>query len=200
MDLLNDFPALKASISLIKYNNDDTGRISVALHKAYGYSMADMDGLLGTLEFAMTTPGFDTVTEISMAILHSPLATAAQLRESVDVFFSPFGSGKAKEAGIHDTKARRLDRFAMLSSSPIASRLCGIGLDTEDSAALGGKDHAILTTHIMMLLRPYAMARLERNGANMEIASFTMCGLLGDSMLAITEAVRYRRLPGIVQL
>ncbi|KAJ9091939.1 hypothetical protein QFC20_007505 [Naganishia adeliensis] len=152
---------LKASVELNPH--DQFWKIQVHLYAQYGYSKSDMAGMWRTLAVVRNLSGFEDVTEIDLNIHSRP--------------------GQANDGPVA--------HMANLPTPPIDGWLCTIVLQIDDSVQLKVNDYLVLSTHVITMLRPYAVMRLEREDETMECPEFRMFGLRMDVLLANTAVVTF---------
>ncbi|KAJ9098561.1 hypothetical protein QFC20_005903 [Naganishia adeliensis] len=180
---------LKASVTLDQRGTYCTVRVH--LYAQYEYSMLDMAGVWRTLDVARSLPGFESISDININVLSNPGEAAPGLVGPLNV--SP-DSDIEEEGDEDDDDASddAVDPFAILPTPPIDGWLKSINLNIDDSVKLEIHDYIILSTHMMAILRPYAVMRLEKEDEKMECAAFRMFGLQTDVLLAFTAS--YMRL------
>lgn len=177
---------LKASVTLDQRGTYCTTQVH--LYARYEYDMTDLKGLWPTLDVARSLPGFESISDITINVLSKPGEASSELVGSINV--SP-GSDIDSEADEDDDDASddAFDPLAVLPTPDVDGWLKSINLNIDDSVKLEINDYMFLSVHMMVMLRPYAVMRLEKEDEKMECAEFRMFGLQTDVLLAFSAAV-----------
>lgn len=174
---------LEAAVTIIQHGT--FCRIEVYLYDRYRYSLEEMLGLFRTMDVARSLPGFESVSEVDINV-HSHLGeTATALGGQLD----PASDDEQEDEDSNAASSIPSEHFANLPTPPVNGWLQAINLNVDDSVKLDVKDYLILSTHVMVMLRPYAVIRLEKQDDKMGCPEFRMFGLQTDVLLAFTAAV-----------
>lgn len=174
---------LKVSVTL---NDDGTfGSIEVHLYDQYQYSLAEMEGMWQTIDVARHLPGFESAFEIDMYVHARPDGTATALGGGIG---APVDSEQEGDDG-HVARRIPSERFANLPTPSVDVWLQAITLNIRNAVKLEFCDYLVLSTHIMVMLRPYAVTRLEKGDDKMGCPKFRMFSLQTDVLLNFTAAV-----------
>ncbi|KAJ9120337.1 hypothetical protein QFC24_005291 [Naganishia onofrii] len=135
---------LKASVALVTHKGPP--RIEVHLLKNYGYGMIHMASLWRALDLATSYPTFLGIDKITI-VIHSPPQSAATQPGGM------LSSSRYREADEQedDSESETSDEelVGLLQFCPLLPLTDGFE-----------EDYMVLCTYLMILLRPYAMARL----------------------------------------
>ncbi|KAJ9108214.1 hypothetical protein QFC19_002461 [Naganishia cerealis] len=148
---------LKFSINLIATKS--SSEIQVHLFEKYGYSMWDIASLWRTMNLVIFYPAFKKVQEITICVHSRPASSAMQSDGLLDSprYRETFESAEDESQTSNDVSD--VDP-GVLPTLPVDPWLQGIKVQIDENVMLEVDDYAVLCSNIMVLLRPYAMARL----------------------------------------
>lgn len=149
---------LKASVALVTHKGPP--RIEVHLLKNYGYGMIHMASLWRALDLATSYPTFLGIDKITI-VIHSPPQSAATQPGGM------LSSSRYREADEQedDSESETSDGelvgpLSILPTPPVDGWLRRVDVRIAGAFVFQEEDYMVLCTYLMILLRPYAVARL----------------------------------------
>jgi hypothetical protein len=179
--------SLKASITLISKRKHTSPAIQLHLFEKYGYSLEDMASVWRALDIAKSLPTFEDVTEISIHVHSRPQLSAMGPGGMLDS--DEYRKSKEASDDGSDDGSSSYSGPGILFTPPIDAWLSAISLYVDDTNKLEVDDYIVLSTNIMIFLRPYAVERLNQKDHTAEAAEFTIADLEIPAMLSFAAAV-----------
>jgi hypothetical protein len=161
-------------------------QIQVHLYDQYGYSLLEMAGVWRTLDFAISLPGFESVSHVKIHVHASPSA-GALLPGGV---LEGIPDDDDKEDEEQETMSGgAVGDLGILPTPPVDGWLQGITLHIDTSVKFEVDDYIVLSTYIFIMLRPYAETRMYEDDKTMDCPKLRMTAAQPDILLGLTAAV-----------
>lgn len=184
---------IKASVTLNARGKSST--LQLHLYGQYRYSMMEMADVWWMLDLATSFPSFEAVTGIDMHIHANPRVGASRPGGMLHDALSDDGQGEgdvepARASGTEeDLSDLGLEKLSILPTPPVDGWLRTINLKIDHSIKFELDDYVVLSTHVMIFLRPHATMRLEMNDDTIQNPTLNMPSVQKDVMLGMGASV-----------